>query len=255
MSTTVTAVWPQRWQRFAAASLRAFHSYANWLVGISYALFGVADSTARLVPALAVHLTILAVYLLGRRSVGSRAACFAAVLLGVTPGFAEMGRLLIIDGLLTLWVTLSLLSGFEAVRTGVFLRGWFVASAVCCGLGVLTKGPVSVLMLIPPLVLFLLLNRRRFPFGWRACVAFVGIVAAVNLPWYVAIAVQEPKFLRYFLWEHNVLRFVRPFDHLQPFYYYVPIVLGGLMPLPLLVRPLAIWIARTPRHERSSSKC
>ena len=31
--------WPQRWQRFAAASVRAFHVYANWLVGISWRRF------------------------------------------------------------------------------------------------------------------------------------------------------------------------------------------------------------------------
>jgi 4-amino-4-deoxy-L-arabinose transferase-like glycosyltransferase len=37
-------------------------------------------------------------------------------------------------------------------------------------------------------------------------------------------------FLRYFFWEHNVLRFVQPFDHLQPVWYYLPILLGGLLP-------------------------
>ena len=36
-----------------------------WLVKLSYMLFGVSEGSARLVPALCVHLTILAVYLLG----------------------------------------------------------------------------------------------------------------------------------------------------------------------------------------------
>ena len=31
--------WSQRWQQFAAASVRAFHGYANWLVGISWRRF------------------------------------------------------------------------------------------------------------------------------------------------------------------------------------------------------------------------
>ncbi|WP_395700557.1 sensor histidine kinase [Aquabacterium sp.] len=31
--------WPQRWQRFSTASVRAFHAYANWLVGISWRRF------------------------------------------------------------------------------------------------------------------------------------------------------------------------------------------------------------------------
>ncbi len=34
-----TARWRQRWQRFSAAAVRGFHSYANWLVGISWKRF------------------------------------------------------------------------------------------------------------------------------------------------------------------------------------------------------------------------
>jgi len=34
-----TDIWHARWQRFSAAGLRAFHSYANWLVSISWRRF------------------------------------------------------------------------------------------------------------------------------------------------------------------------------------------------------------------------
>ncbi len=33
------ALWQDRWQRFSAASVRGFHAYANWLVGISWRRF------------------------------------------------------------------------------------------------------------------------------------------------------------------------------------------------------------------------
>ena len=45
-----------------------------WLTALSYRAFGATPEAARLVPALCVHLTILAVYLFGRRSVGERGA-------------------------------------------------------------------------------------------------------------------------------------------------------------------------------------
>ncbi len=61
------------------------------------------------------------------------------------------------------------------------------------------------------------------------------IALAVNLPWYVAIYRREPMFLRYFFWEVNVMRFVQPFDHPQPLWYYAPIVLAGLLPGTLLL--------------------
>ncbi|MFY9514068.1 MAG: histidine kinase [Rubrivivax sp.] len=37
--SAATTPWVERWQRFSAAALRAFHVYANWLVGISWRRF------------------------------------------------------------------------------------------------------------------------------------------------------------------------------------------------------------------------
>jgi len=125
-----------------------------WLVALSYRAFGVSPGAARLVPAVCVHLTILAVYLIGRRSVGQRGALWAALLLSVAPGFVSVARLLLLDGLLTLCVTLSVLCGFEAVRTGRFRRGWWLAAALASGMGFLTKGPISEVLLFVPLWMY-----------------------------------------------------------------------------------------------------
>jgi 4-amino-4-deoxy-L-arabinose transferase-like glycosyltransferase len=218
-----------------------------WLVGLSYKTFGVSEASARLVPALAVHLTILMIYLVGRRSIGERGAFWAAMLLSVAPGFLGVARLLLLDGLLTFCVTSSILCGFEAVRTGTLKRGWWIAAAVFSGLGFLTKGPISELLLFPPLIAWGWLRAKSGgtepgahsapAFGWRNTLLFVGIVVAINLPWYVAIYMQEPAFLKYFFWEHNILRFVKPFDHLEPVWYYVPIFLAGFLPGVILLVP------------------
>src|SRR5262245_40151421 len=144
-----------------------------WLVMLSYWAFGVHDWAARLVPALAVHLTILLSYLFGRRLLGERAAFRGALLLTLTPGLMGMGRILTMDSLLTLWVTLALFAGWRALparsaidgaegqRPPASLAGapgWSVVCAVACALGVLTKGPVAILLVIPPL----LIHRRLF---------------------------------------------------------------------------------------------
>ena len=39
MSNAPYKPWPERWRRVCAASLRSFHAYANWLVGISWRRF------------------------------------------------------------------------------------------------------------------------------------------------------------------------------------------------------------------------
>ncbi len=201
-----------------------------WLVALSYKAFGVTPEAARLVPALCVHLTILAVYLLGRRSLGERGAFWAALLLSVAPGFVCIARLLLLDGLLTLCVTVSVLCGFEAVRTGTFRRGWWLAAAVASGLGFLTKGPIAEMLLFVPLWCFAWLNVSTARVRWYWYAAFFAIVIGVNLPWYVAMYREQPQFLGHFFWQHNVMRFLQPFDHLQPIWYYVPILLAGLLP-------------------------
>ncbi len=216
-----------------------------WLVALSYRTFGVSPESARLVPALCVHLTILAIYLIGRRSIGERAALWAALLLSVAPGFASVARLLLLDGLLTLCVTMSVLCGFEAVRTGKLKPGWWIAAAIASGLGFLTKGPIAEVLLFVPLWTFGFLTRSdphaeredytRFIVHPLWYVLFFAIAIAVNVPWYVAIYREQPQFLGHFFWQHNVMRFLQPFDHLQPIWFYGPILFGGLLPGTILL--------------------
>ena len=79
-----------------------------WITAVSFQLFGVHDWAARLPPALAVHGTILVLYFLGRRGFGEAAAFRGALMLSLAPGFVSIGRLLIIDGVLTFCTTLAL---------------------------------------------------------------------------------------------------------------------------------------------------
>jgi len=207
-----------------------------WLTALSYRAFGPSPEAARLVPAVCVHLTILLVYLLGRRSLGERAALWAALLLTLAPGYTSVARLLLLDGLLVLCIATSVLCGFEAVRTGRLKLGWWLASAVASGFGFLTKGPISEVLLFVPLFAFGWLTRSS-PARPKHYLLFFAIVFLVNLPWYVAIYLREPAFLRHFFWEHNVMRFLQPFDHLQPVWYYAPLLIAGLLPGTLLLVP------------------
>ena len=210
-----------------------------WLVMLSYSAFGVSEAPARLIPALAVHGTILVVYLLGRRSLGERSAFWGALFLTVAPGFVGMARVLTLDGLLTFWITLALFATFEAIRGDRFRVGWWYVAALAAGLGVLTKGPIPLLLLVPPIWLHRRLTGHQVPIEEHTC----SVSSASSRPsicrgtW--RIFLREPVFLRYFFWEHNVLRFVQPFDHLQPVWYYLPIVLGGLLPGSVLLYAFA----------------
>lgn len=213
-----------------------------WLVMGSFSFFGYHTWAARLVPALAVHSTILLTYFFGRRLFGPGTAFWGGLLLSLAPAFVGMGRLLVLDGLLALWVTLALFAAYRAVSGTRLAWGWWLTAAAATGLGMLTKGPVALILLVLPLIAQRWLTRCSARIGIRGWAAFVGVAAAIVLPWYVAVCLSRPEFARYFLWEHNVLRFFEPFDHIRPVGFYVPIVLAGLLPgmlwLPSLVRYL-----------------
>jgi 4-amino-4-deoxy-L-arabinose transferase-like glycosyltransferase len=56
------------------------------------------------------------------------------------------------------------------------------------------------------------------------------------LPWYVAVQLRNPQFFRVFILEHNLGRFGKDlYHHTQPFWYYLPVVLLGLVPWTLFV--------------------
>lgn len=213
-----------------------------WLVMGSYALFGFHDWAARLVPALAVHASILATFLLGRRSLGERAAWWGALILCLTPGLLSVGRILLLDGLLTLWVLLAVMCAFEAVRSDRFHWGWWLTAALACGLGILTKGPVVLVLLVAPLWLQRRLSGQGQEVSWRASVAFALVAFALALPWYLAVCLRLPDFARHFFWEHNVVRFLMPFDHLRPVWYYLPLLAAGLLPASLLLPGLVRFL-------------
>ncbi len=208
-----------------------------WLVMLAYRVFGVHDWSARLVPALAIHVCVLVTYWFGRRSLGERPAFWGALVLALAPAFVGIGRLLILDGLLALCVSLAALCAWEAIRGTRLRGGWWTLSAVACGLGILTKGPVILFLLVPPLWLQRRLTGPGARISWRAVLVYMAIVALVALPWYVALCLRLPEFASYFLWEHNVVRFLMPFAHQQPVWYYGPVLFVGLLPATLLLVP------------------
>jgi 4-amino-4-deoxy-L-arabinose transferase-like glycosyltransferase len=141
-----------------------------------------------------------------------------------------MGRLLILDGLLAFCTTLAILSAFEAIRTDRFLWRWWMLGAAAAGLGILTKGPVALILLLPPIWIYRWLNGTNCRIGVKPFLAFAATVWGINLPWYCAMSLRIPAFVRVFFWEHNVVRFFQGFDHLRPVWFYIPVLFAGLLP-------------------------
>lgn len=68
------------------------------------------------------------------------------------------------------------------------------------------------------------------------------------LPWFMLCARRNPEFFRVFIIEHNFKRYLTPeFQHIQPFWYYLPITIIALL-------PWVFWLAWFARGESRDDK-
>ncbi|WP_323141268.1 glycosyltransferase family 39 protein [Massilia phyllosphaerae] len=206
-----------------------------WLQAASVTLFGMDEFALRLPSALAATAWIAAIGVFARARVdgadGPGTGYAAAFIAATTAGVSVIGRGAIADALLNLFLALAMFDimryatdGQAAQRRRVFL--WI-------GLGLLTKGPVA--LLVPGAASCLgFAAQGRLAAWWRALRDPLGwaILLAVAAPWYLLeYARRGDAFLAGFFMRHNVERFMAPLQgHGGGILYYLPALLLVLLP-------------------------
>lgn len=232
-----------------------------WLIAGGDAVRGIGAAGSRLGNALLGLLLALALTAAAAKLRGWRAAGWTAAL-AVTSVFQFVfARAATTDLPLAAMMTFSLLCLYAWLRpqsaggeTGG--RGWLWAAAAFLGLAVLAKGPVAIVLEAVILILMALRFRR---WDWPRRVlspGAIGIFAAVTLPWYIAVSVRTPAFLKVFFWQNNLERFAtNRYQHPQPAWFYLPVLFlavfpwsgWSLLPLRNLFQPARRAGASAPR--------
>lgn len=219
-----------------------------WLTALCFKMFGLNELAARLVPALSGLGTVTATFFFVRRTFDRRRAMLAAAILTTAPIFAVMAQVLTTDMLLTALTTVALYALFIHYLDG----GWWCWIAYfAMAAATLTKGPVGIALPVASMAVFLWWEGelrgaiRRF----HALAGFLVMVAIVA-PWFVAISLKEPGFVDfYFVGEYLKRALVPSYSHEEPFYYYGPVIVGGLLPWSVLV-PFLTWRRMSPNPAR-----
>jgi 4-amino-4-deoxy-L-arabinose transferase-like glycosyltransferase len=200
-----------------------------WLTAGSMKLFGINEFAARLVNAAAALIGVLATYLFTLRTLDWRRAILAGAVLATSALYAVMAQVLTTDMLLTATTTVATLSFFLQWREG---GGWWWVCYFAIGAAVLTKGPVGAALPLITAAIFLS-NEGQWGGAVRRFHPLAGltITAVLSLPWFIAITIREPGFFDFYVVGEHLRRFLEPrYSHGEPFYYYVPVIAGGLMP-------------------------
>jgi len=225
----------------------------------------VSEAAARLPSAISALLATLALAWLALRLYGAETARWLLLLLPTTAGMIGFSHAAATDmpfsGMLTIaMVCAAVVLGLTRnentpilPRTpwlALLLFGFFL------GLAVLAKGPAAIILSGGTIFFWALFTKR-----WRDAFRLFHPAALASfcltaLPWYILCARRNPDFFRIFIIEHNFKRYLTPeFQHIQPFWFYVPILLIALFPwITATISPLGIWARMALGRETSRSE-
>jgi 4-amino-4-deoxy-L-arabinose transferase-like glycosyltransferase len=234
-----------------------------WSAALTFKLFGVSETTARLPNAVFALLATLVLAWLARRIYGDETARWLLLFLPTTVGMIGFSHAAATDMPFAATLTIAMVfaarllgllpissadssTSFTSSNsfTSLFL-GFFL------GLAVLAKGPAAIVLSGGAVLLSAIFTKR-----WRDALrclhpAAIAGFCLTALPWYILCARRNPDFFRVFIIEHNFKRYLTPeFQHIQPFWFYVPIVLLAFLPWTLVLLwstaygPLVSWRQR-----------
>ena len=213
-----------------------------WLAAGAYLPAGPSPGAARLPSALAGLGLVLLTFCCARRWLGAEVALLAGAITATSAGAIALGRQALPDMPLAFCITAAIWSGLVGLlddpRGGPEPRqrlAWLLAAALAASGAMLVKGPVGPALVVAVLLPILWLERRRGA-AWRARPAHLllaaGAFLAVAAPWYGAMAIEHgPAYLWRFFGAENLERFATArYNTPRPLWYYLPIVVGGLLP-------------------------
>ena len=199
-----------------------------WRAMFLFQDFGVHDWSARLPSTTFAFIMVGLIYLHMRRfrPGGHLDAALITVACAGIIGFARGAST---DMQMAAPLAIGLLGWYAWYETDS--KFWLYDIYFFTGLATLAKGPVAPFLALLIIVAFAFL-RREWTILYRS-LWWPGIVLyfAMVLPWFIAVQHQNPTFFREFFLEHNLERFATDrYQHTQPFWYYLVVVVLALMP-------------------------
>ncbi|WP_026100335.1 ArnT family glycosyltransferase [Fortiea contorta] len=241
-----------------------------WCQAIAYAIIGVNEWAAR-VPSVFAAIVVMGLVAYTLHWSLSRAdqleqvsrparryltAATAAAMTALNPEMIAWGRTGVSDMLLTGCIASALLCFFLGYASqeqtnennSLLPNKWYLACYVLIAAGILTKGPIGIVLpglIIGAFVLYLGKLREV----WREMRVLLGllIILVLSVPWYALVIWRNGwDYINSFFGYHNVERFTEVVNgHSAPWYFYFIVVLLGFTPysvyLPGAIAGLQIW--------------
>ena len=223
-----------------------------WMTALSFKLFGLGEWQARLWTGLCGLFGIALTAYTGRKVFNSRIGLTAGVVLASSFLWAGLGHVNTLDMGLSGMMTLALCSLLLGQRTDIDAaqrRRWMLLCWAGMALSVMSKGLIGLVLPGAVLVLYTLVSRDWAI--WKRLQLLPGLLVffAITTPWFVLVSLQNPEFPHFFFIHEHFQRFTSKIHRREgPWYYFVPILVLGVLPW-LTVMAQSLW--HSARRESS----
>jgi 4-amino-4-deoxy-L-arabinose transferase-like glycosyltransferase len=214
-----------------------------WLTAGTYLASGPTEWAARFWSALSGLGLVLITAACARRWYDDGVALLAGAIVATSFGYYSIGRMALPDLPLTFFITAAIWTALVAMLDAPRARSrWIGMAALAVSAGFLTKGPVGLVIPVLVVLPIVLLERRSLNLRIGDVLLALVIFVVVALPWYGAMWTRHGSayFEGFFLGD-NYERFATDrFNDPRVWWFYGPILLGGLLPW----TPLAgVWLS------------
>ena len=199
-----------------------------WRAMFVFQEFGVHDWSARL-PSASFAFIMAALIYLHMRRFRPGGHLDAALITVACAGIIGFSRGASTDMQMAAPLSIGLLGCYAWYETDS--KFWLFDIYFFTGVATLAKGPVAPLLAIVIVCAFAFLRKEWSIVQRSVWWPGIALYFAITLPWFIAVQHQNPTFFREFFLEHNLERFAtNRYQHSQPFWYYLVVVVLAVMP-------------------------
>jgi len=209
-----------------------------WATASAYAVFGEHHWTSRLWTALTGFAGILLVWFSGLRLYGRDAANYSALALVGAMFYTLMAHFNTLDMGVTFFISLGIF-GFLLAQTEVNIknqRNWMLLAWAALALAVLSKGLMGLVLPGAALFIYMVVQRDISILKRMHWLPGISLFMLVTVPWFYLVMKANPEFFQFFFIHEHLERFTtKVHDRFEPWYYFIPILLAGMLPWTLVM--------------------
>lgn len=200
-----------------------------WFTAASFTVFGQNEFGARFTSVVMGLMSIFLTWFVARKFEDENTANLSAVILGTSSLFFALSRVNIIDMTLSALLTLALFSFYIFYKENK--KRWLYIFYIALALATLAKGLIGIVLPGGVIFFFMLFTKDWSILKRLFLTPAILVFFLVCVPPFYLVCKKNPDFFYFFFIQEHFLRYAtKMHDRYEPFWFFIPVIVGGLFP-------------------------